>query len=78
MVFDRPGDEGGDAIIKRVVGLPGDIIKVVDRHVTVNGTVLPTDYLPAYRINDSGDHEGKTSEGPFFTAATEAGRFRSH
>jgi len=40
VVFNRPGDEGGDDIIKRVVGLPGDRIEVRNRRVSVNGEPL--------------------------------------
>jgi signal peptidase I len=42
VVFSRPGDERGDDIIKRVIGLPGDRIEVRDRHVLVNGEPLKT------------------------------------
>jgi signal peptidase I len=42
VVFARPGDEKGDAVIKRVIGLPGDRIDVRDRHVFVNGEPLKT------------------------------------
>jgi signal peptidase I len=41
VVFEGPGDR---ALVKRVVGLPGDSIVVAGSRVVVNGTTLPEPY----------------------------------
>lgn len=67
VVFNRPGDESGDDVIKRVIGLPGDRITVRDRHIWVNGEPLETSPLPPVEINEHGDSADDTSKGPFVT-----------
>ena len=53
VVFDRPpndpktNESDPDVLIKRVIGLPGETIDVVDGRVRVDGTALDEDYLPA-------------------------------
>ncbi len=46
IVFHDPLDEK-EYFIKRVIGLPGDIISVHDGKVYVNGSVLNEPYLPS-------------------------------
>lgn len=53
VVFKRPEaarssnpDDDIEDLIKRVVGLPGDVLKTVDGEVYVNDEPLPEDYLP--------------------------------
>ena len=70
VVFNRPGDEDGDDIIKRVIGLPGDRIEVRDRHVTVcpNGVdcaPLLARSVGEARLNRDGDGDDLTEAGPF-------------
>jgi signal peptidase I len=65
VVFNRPGDESGDDIIKRVIGLPGDHVEVHDRHVSINGVPLETHRLAAAELNKSGDTRQMSDEGPF-------------
>jgi signal peptidase I len=65
VVFNRPGDESGDDIIKRVIGLPGDKIEVHDRHITLNGTPLPAKWLTPVEMNKSGDTPESSDQGPF-------------
>ncbi len=48
VVFHSPQDERID-FIKRIIGVPGDEIKISDGHVFLNGTQLKEDY-----INDPG------------------------
>src|SRR5690606_14744475 len=50
VVFDYPNDPSRD-FIKRVVGLPGDVVEVRSQHVYVNGLPVEEPYLdtpPAY------------------------------
>lgn len=65
VVFDRPGDEDGDAIIKRVIGLPGDRVEVNDRHVTVNGKPFETKAVGELSMNKDGDTRETSDNGPF-------------
>ena len=44
IVFRLPGDETQD-LIKRVIGLPGDTIKIKDGIVTINGQKLEEPYI---------------------------------
>lgn len=53
IVFHFPLDPT-KSFIKRVVGLPGDWISIVDGQVYVNGKLLKEDYLPSsYRGHES-------------------------
>lgn len=70
VVFNRPGDERGDDIIKRVIGLPGDVVKVDDRRVTICPPTsecvrLPTKSLGTVHLNESGDADTTTENGQF-------------
>lgn len=46
VVFRSPTPAAEKDLIKRVVGLPGDIVEGRDGHVMINGTVLEESYLP--------------------------------
>ncbi len=51
IVFNNPVDESKD-FIKRVIGLPGDEVKLVDEVVYINGVAQPRKLLnPSYRIH---------------------------
>lgn len=61
VVFDS--DELNDTLIKRVIGLPGDDIKIVDGVVSVNGEEINEDYV----VNkDNWNGEYHVPEGKFF------------
>lgn len=45
VVFFRAADRSGDALIKRVIGVPGDTIELRDGQVLVNGAVLDEPYV---------------------------------
>lgn len=50
VVFERPRGEDDPRIkdlIKRVIGLPGDVIEARDGHVLINDRLLEEPYLPA-------------------------------
>jgi signal peptidase I len=44
-------------LIKRVIGLPGEVIAIVDNQVTIDGVVLDEDYLDDIAQRDYGPHE---------------------
>jgi signal peptidase I len=44
IVFSYPADEGQD-LIKRVIGLPGETVKIGDGAVTINGQQLQEPYI---------------------------------
>ncbi|HBR00585.1 MULTISPECIES: signal peptidase I [unclassified Roseofilum] len=51
-----------DALIKRVVGLPGDKIEIVNGQVYINDRLLDENYVaseinPSAQINDTSDHQ---------------------
>lgn len=61
LVFDS--EELNDKLIKRVIGLPGDKISIKDGVVSVNGTVLPDEYVKN-KANNSGEYE--VPDGKYF------------
>src|SRR5215471_19335931 len=57
VVFWYPGDTS-KSYIKRVIGVPGDMVRIDAGQVIVNGRALTEDYVPAgYRDNASLDEE---------------------
>lgn len=64
MVFKQPGKESIN-FIKRVIGLPGDVVQYIGKRLTVNGQMLPEEFVAQlsdarsiYRLYTEG-HEGK-------------------
>ncbi|MGI6103337.1 MAG: signal peptidase I [Patescibacteria group bacterium] len=48
VVIEFPGDPEKRKFIKRIIGLPGDTVKISQGKVYVNGALLPEPYLPDY------------------------------
>lgn len=60
VIFHFPGDPKED-YIKRVIGLPGDLIEIRDEKVFVNGQMLeeayiaaPPNYIKSYKVPEDG------------------------
>ncbi|TFG72135.1 MAG: signal peptidase I [Anaerolineales bacterium] len=47
IVLDPPNNDGGIPYIKRVIGLPGDVVEVRDQRIWVNGIALNEPYINA-------------------------------
>lgn len=48
----EPGEEPGTHFVKRVVGVPGDHIRIVNRQVYVNGVALKESYVHHVDVNE--------------------------
>lgn len=57
-----PGD--ADDLIKRVIGIEGDVLQAVDGQVLVNGRVIEEDYLPEGTTTDAVTYLGEPFEVP--------------
>jgi signal peptidase I len=58
VVFSTPPEENCAGppvsdLVKRVIGLPGEIISLNDGHVLINGHILPEPYLPPSARDDT-------------------------
>ena len=64
VVFRSPADTDSD-YVKRVIGLPGDRVQLIDGEIQLNGAIVPRNRVEDFRepINDAGDCpvEGATS-----------------
>lgn len=56
-------DELGERLIKRLIGLPGDIISIQDGVVTINGEVIQEDYV---KHNDNTNGNYRVPQGKYF------------
>lgn len=59
VVFKNP--EGGDRLVKRVIGLPGDKLRIIGEQIWINGTMLsyyplPKNRFPALNEQDKATH----------------------
>ncbi len=75
IVFDHPV-KGGEDLIKRVVGLPGDEVKLVDGVVHVNGAPQGRELRDeSYAFDDYSDFDRRwiSSHGALFVERLEAG-----
>ena len=57
VVFRFPEDESVD-FIKRVIGVPGDVVQYRDKHLSINGVPVPEKELPDFLGNATDDHFG--------------------
>lgn len=70
IVFNSNEDS---AYVKRVIGVPGDNVEMVDRKVYLNGEPLQEDYvvhqgesyMDNFTLNDMGTEEGEIPEGHY-------------
>lgn len=46
-------EDGGKTYIKRLIGLPGEVVEIKDGHVYINGTLLDETYLNPSKDNRS-------------------------
>ncbi len=64
IVFKFPRDESRD-FIKRVIGLPGEMVEVRGREVLINGRALKEPYAIHNRLGPQGMFSGREQFGPF-------------
>jgi signal peptidase I len=65
VVFYYPRDTQ-KSYIKRVIGLPGDSVRIVDGQVYVNGTAVEEPYVPAHYRDVRSMDEFKVPQGEYF------------
>ena len=53
IVFKPKGNENSHYYIKRIIGLPGETVEIIENHVYINGEKLKEDYKTT-DINDVG------------------------
>lgn len=63
VVFHFPDDES-EVFIKRLIGLPGETIEIVDGYVYVDGILLEEDYVKGNREGSFGPYE--VPDGEYF------------
>lgn len=72
VVFDSP-IEKGSLYVKRVIGIPGDHIKIKDGKIYINDSLLVEDYLPE-GIYTEGDIDIKIPDGMIFVMGDNRGQ----
>ena len=61
MVFKQPGNESVN-FIKRVIGLPGDVVRYFGKRLTINGKPVPEEFVA--QLNDTRSTYRLYKEGP--------------
>ena len=58
-IFKYPDAPDGETVlyVKRVIGLPGDTVEIMDGNVYINGEVLEEDYIKETTMGDFGPYE---------------------
>lgn len=75
MVFRHPAEPGKD-LIKRVVGLPGDVVSYRNKRLTINGRVIEAE--PAGTVAEADDRGGVVRYEAFREKLGAEGQHRSH
>lgn len=67
IIFKYPDDES-EKFIKRIIGLPGDTVEIMDGKIYINGSGLPLDepYLKEEWVRNTGPYEFKVPENSYF------------
>jgi signal peptidase I len=65
VVFRNPKDPNGDDLIKRVIGLPGETVRVIEGQVHIDGVLLQEAYLTE-SLRNSLDREWVLGPDEFF------------
>ncbi len=63
VIFKFPDDESVD-YLKRIIGLPGETVEIIDGKVYIDGMLLKEDYLDGTAVGDYGPYE--VPEGCYF------------
>lgn len=65
VIFKNP-DDRSEKYIKRLIGLPGDKVEIVDAQVYINGELLEEDYLKEAWVSGTGPYEFNVPEGHYY------------
>lgn len=70
MVFNLP-KQGGINLIKRLIGLPGDRIQVIDGRLYINGEIVPREFIRTFDEDKSKDDINGRMKRPEIVSTTE-------
>ena len=68
IMFEHPDhpDDPDNILIKRVIGLPGENVRIEDGKVYIDGEYLEEEYLKEEWVNNAGPYEYQVPEGSYF------------